>query len=128
AMQLHRTLMESTDVYLVEILAAADISYFEAEQSIDIHEDQCVGSVDRKRTDDVVKWPHCARDLVGLGIGNREDRRLQAGHVDMGAIGGVDGVMGSGFGLDGVDDVARRGVHHMPGRPFELWNVQGPAV
>ena len=82
AVPLDRPLLEARDLDAVQHLPGLEVADLEPEQLVDVHEAQRLRAVDGERPDHVAERADVLTTLWRLGVGDRQQRRLQPGEVD----------------------------------------------
>src|SRR5262249_9409983 len=103
----------------VEFLARSQIPDLEPQQLVDVHITQCLGVVDRERTNHIAERPYLTDYLVRAGVRYAQDRRLQPGQISSLAVERVDCVVRARVENDLLDYLAGNGIDHQPVWAFE---------
>src|SRR5262249_20867529 len=105
---------EPLDLDAMQFLAGLEVADLETKKFVDVDEAERLRAIDREWSNGRGEWSDVLHDLVGLGISDREEWRLETGQIHARTVQITDGVVGAALCLDACDDIAGAGVHDVP--------------
>src|SRR6266576_2844576 len=78
AMSLRGAFLVAGHFHTMQHLSGFTVSYFKAEQLVDVDEAKRLAPIDGERTNRTTEWPDLLHHRVRLGVRHRKNRRVQA--------------------------------------------------
>src|SRR5262249_18457783 len=122
------TLLKALHLDPMEHLAGRQIADLEAEQAVDVDKAEGLRRVDGKRANGRAEGTNRLAYFLGLGINDRQQRRLQPRQVSGCAVETAHRVMRAAFGYDLGDYVSARRIHDVPMSTLQGRDVEDFAV
>src|SRR6476646_4095019 len=90
------------------------VSHFKTKQIVDVDETKGLAAIDSEGANGIAERADLVDNRVGFGVHHGKKRRPQAGEIDAGAVGAINGIVRAGAESDSCDDIAGEGIHNEP--------------